>query len=63
MIRFLGNLLVAAWLRAGLALTRLRAAYLRRRLARVDRRLREHGIDPDAIPEVVEMRRRHSQER
>jgi hypothetical protein len=40
---------------------RLMGAWYRWRIARVDRQLRRHGIDPEAIPEIQELRRRRRQ--
>jgi hypothetical protein len=40
---------------------RLLAAWYRWRIARINRQLRRHGIDPEAIPEIQELRRRYRQ--
>jgi hypothetical protein len=53
---FLRSLVEWLWLRSAIAVLRVRIAYL-------DWRLRRHGIDPDSIPEIQELRRRHEAER
>lgn len=64
------SLITAVWFVLTNPLLHLRKAWLGMKLARLrvqnarlDRRLREHGIDPDAIPEIVELRRRYEQQR
>jgi hypothetical protein len=54
-------LLTNPLLRLQNAWLRLVLAWFRWREARLDRKLRKHGIDPDAIPEIQELRRRYEQ--
>ena len=56
------NLITALWIRFTNLFLRLRLVWLQMRNASARRRLRRLGIDPDTIPGIVELRRRHEQE-
>ena len=55
------NLMTALWIRLTNPFLRLRLVWLHMRVASAKRRLRRQGIDPDTIPEIMELRRRYEQ--
>ncbi len=55
------NLITALWIRLTNPFLRLRLVWLHMRVASAKRRLRRQGIDPDTIPEIMELRRRYEQ--
>jgi hypothetical protein len=57
-MRWIAIIIEVQWLRFRLWWQQLKLKRLRRKKARMDRWLYEHGIDSDALPEIQELNRR-----